>query len=253
MDAGKGPRREDKHEEAAMTDAVISPKKPLLSLKALPAQAAVRVQRLAWVLAAPRSGLAQAVHHNWGWRFPLGLLAVGSLALAAAAAWAAPEYLPYLTAGLVRVGLAWAGWLWVSGAIRSMFILAGVRSTDTSLRTVVAWAAAPLFLRELVRTGYVLVAGAPAACPGLSGLFCQGEAGWELLAGAALAQVDVYLVWHAILLWIGLPALFSPTASRRRKALLVAVTLALGSALALKGLAGALWLFLNAPAAELVL
>jgi hypothetical protein len=115
-----------------------------------------------------------------------------------------PEPVVWILSAVLRLGLIWVSWIILSGLLRSYFILAGIRCPANQPRSLLAWTMVPFFLRDLVRIAYVLLARQPILCPGLSGLFCQAEAGPAIFLGQVLAQFDLYLCWVILLAWQGL-------------------------------------------------
>jgi len=67
-----------------------------------------------------------------------------------------------------------------------------------SVLNLAAWACLPFALRDLLRVAFMLIAQHPIASPGLSGF------GSILFLSKVLASVDMFFVWFAILLAMGL-------------------------------------------------
>ena len=67
-----------------------------------------------------------------------------------------------------------------------------------SVLNLAAWACLPFVLRDLLRVLFMLITRREIASPGLSGF------GGGLFPSKVLASVDVFLIWFAILLVIGL-------------------------------------------------
>jgi hypothetical protein len=67
-----------------------------------------------------------------------------------------------------------------------------------SVLNLVAWACLPFVLRDLLRVAFMLIARHPIASPGLSGF------GGGLFLSKVLSSVDIFFVWFAILLAMGL-------------------------------------------------
>lgn len=97
--------------------------------------------------------------------------------------------------GLVRL---WLGWFIVGGLLHLASTLLGGRGSMRSVLNLVAWACLPFALRDLLRVVFMLIAQHPIASPGLSGF-----AG-VLFLSKMLASVDVFFIWFAILLGLGL-------------------------------------------------
>jgi energy-converting hydrogenase Eha subunit B len=83
-----------------------------------------------------------------------------------------------------------------------------------SAMNLVAWAALPFGVRDLVRGLYLLLGHRLIQAPGLSGLIGSEASAAALFAGQLLALVDVYLIWHLALLVIGVRAQSDPGRGR---------------------------------------
>jgi hypothetical protein len=97
----------------------------------------------------------------------------------------------------------WVGWLVVVGLLHLVFTLLGARGTTRTAMNLVAWAGLPFAVRDLVRLGYMLVQKQLIAHPGLSGFAPTDDAGMSLFLTTLLGLVDLYLIWHAALLVLG--------------------------------------------------
>ena len=87
-----------------------------------------------------------------------------------------------------------------------VFTLLGGRGSTRSSLNIVAWASLPYALRDLVRTIFMLAAGRLIQNPGLSGFAPAGEGGLNALCAGLLGLVDIYLLWHVLLIGLGLRA-----------------------------------------------
>ena len=124
--------------------------------------------------------------------------------------------------GLIVGWLAWAGGLYLAG-----MALGGRSTFGTMVRTVV-WTWLPFVLRGLIQTVYILASDRTIAHQGLSGFVQSDRAIGELVAASpsldqrllvsVLSRVDLYLVWHLILLFVGVRVV---TQLSRRKTVLV--------------------------------
>ena len=97
--------------------------------------------------------------------------------------------------GLVKF---WLGWLIVGGLLHLSSTLFGGRGTMRSALNIVAWASLAFVVRDLLRVIYMLIANHPIASPGLSAF------GGAIFLSSLLASVDVFLLWFAILLVMGI-------------------------------------------------
>jgi hypothetical protein len=127
--------------------------------------------------------------------------------------------------GLVGRAVGWLAW---AGALYLAGIALGGRSTFGQMFRMVVWIWLPYTLRGLLQTVYVLASGQLITNPGLSGLVQDNRPVAEIVVAppsldqtlltAFLSGVDLFLVWHLILLVIGVTAV---TRLPKRKAMLV--------------------------------
>jgi hypothetical protein len=78
--------------------------------------------------------------------------------------------------------------------------LLGGRGRMTSALNVVAFASLPFAVRDLLRVLYSLIAGHGVVSPGLSGFASAA------FLSQLLGNLDLFLIWHAILLVFGIRA-----------------------------------------------
>lgn len=123
---------------------------------------------------------------------------------------------------IFNIAHIWIAWFWLSGVFRSFFILAGLR-TEFNPRFLISWSMTPFVLRNIVRIIYSLITQIPITSPGLSGLIQQSEGFIHIFISQVLSQVDIYLVWHIILIIIGLKHIRSISQSQRILALIISV------------------------------
>lgn len=97
--------------------------------------------------------------------------------------------------GLVKL---WLGWLIVGGLLHLSSTLFGGRGTMRSALNIVAWASLAFVVRDLLRVVFMLIAKHPIVSPGLSAF------SGALFLSKLLASVDVFLLWFAILLVMGI-------------------------------------------------
>jgi hypothetical protein len=108
----------------------------------------------------------------------------------------------YVFPAISALGAVWIGWLLVSGLLHLTLTTLGGRGTTTSALNLVAWSALPLALRDLVRAGSMLATKSLIETPGLAGFAPEG-AGFNLYLTNLMRLVDVYIIWHIVLLVIG--------------------------------------------------
>lgn len=94
-------------------------------------------------------------------------------------------------------------WLLVSSAIHLTLTLQGGRSSASVMSNIVAWAALPFVIRDLLRIVAMLIAGQPIMAAGLSGFVPADAVGGVLFLKQLLLLIDIYLIWHIVLLVIG--------------------------------------------------
>src|SRR3990172_9599531 len=117
-----------------------------------------------------------------------------------------PTFL-YVLPGIGAVASVWIGWLVTGGVLHLVATLFGGRSTSMSVLNVAAWSGLPLALRSAVRAGFILLAGRAIAGPGLAGFVASDATGAALFGRQLLAAIDIYVLWHVVLLGVGLLAL----------------------------------------------
>ena len=100
----------------------------------------------------------------------------------------------------------WIAWLFAGGTLHFITTLLGGRGETVVSMNVVAWASLPLAIRNIVRLIYLLISHKLIASPGLSGFINSSDSNWSIILGSLLGLIDVYLIWHVILLFIGVRA-----------------------------------------------
>lgn len=117
----------------------------------------------------------------------------------ARAATSSPTFI-YVFPALTAVLKVWVGWLVVGATLHLFLTLLGSRGTMASMMNLVAWAGLPFAVRDLVRSAYTLIGDRLIQAPGLSGLLSTDAGGGALFAVGILGLIDLYLVWHIVLL-----------------------------------------------------
>lgn len=140
--------------------------------------------------------------------------------------------------GLVGRFASWAVW---AGALYLAGIALGGRSSFGQLFPVVVWAGLPYAVRGVFQTIYIWVSGELILQPGFSGFLGQPASVAEMVAVppslsrqlmvALLSRVDLFLIWHLVLLAFGVVA--ATRLSRRKTVLLTLGTWGLFTALSL--------------------
>lgn len=100
----------------------------------------------------------------------------------------------------------WIGWLLVSGLLHLVVTLLGGRGETSYSINLVAWASVPFVVRDLVRIVAMLATGGLIESTGLSGFAPANPSGEATYLAALLSAVDIYLIWHLLLLIIGVRA-----------------------------------------------
>ena len=92
----------------------------------------------------------------------------------------------------------WVGWLLLAALLHFGSTLLGGRGSMQSALNVVAWASLPFAVRDILRIIFMLAAGHAIVSPGLSGF--TSTTGF---VAQLLTRLDIFLLWHVILLVIG--------------------------------------------------
>ena len=121
----------------------------------------------------------------------------------------------------------WIGWLYTGGGLHLALTIVGSRTTSASILNLAAWAGLPFGVRSLVRAAFVYLAHRLIAAPGLAGFAPTGGESGSTLATVFLGLVDVYLIWHVILLVTGVRQLPGATASKAWGAVVLTVLIGL--------------------------
>ena len=109
----------------------------------------------------------------------------------------------YVLPALGKLAGLWLGWLLAGGLLHLVTTLVGGRGDTGSSMNIVAWASLPFAIRDLVRVIAMVGERRLIENTGISGLFTASGAGWNALLISLVSLVDIYLIWHAILLGIG--------------------------------------------------
>lgn len=134
----------------------------------------------------------------------------------------------------IALGLSslWLGWPILAGLLHLASTLLGGRGKMGTALSLTAWASLPFALRDLLRVVFMLIAGRTISSPGLSGFVIATEPGMVFL-GQILANLDIFFLWHTLLLVLGFR--LADTLSAVKAAMGVLIVLAL-SLLAQAGL-----------------
>lgn len=133
----------------------------------------------------------------------------------------------YVFPALMSLAKVWFGWLIVSGLLHLVLTMLGGRGEMGAVLNIVAWGALPLALRDLVRIGSTLITHRLVNTTGLAGFTPAGEGNGIIFLGAILGLIDIYLIWHAVLLVLGVRAGNGLKASRATAAVLITLLIVL--------------------------
>ena len=109
----------------------------------------------------------------------------------------------YVFPALIALGKVWLGWLIVGGMLHLILTLLGGRGSTGVAMNLVAWAAIPLAVRDGVRIVAMLSAHKLIANPGLAGFAPLATAGFGLYLAKIMALIDLYVIWHILLMVVG--------------------------------------------------
>lgn len=144
-------------------------------------------------------------------------------------------YLFPLLGGVLGV---WISWALLGSILHLALTLSGSRSTSTLAFNLSAFAFLPAALRLIVRSVFTLISGRAIQSPGLSGFIAAETGGISPFLRSALSFVDLYFLWMAALLLIGVAKLPGLNRTRARAATLITVFILL-ALMALPGFLGA--------------
>ncbi len=232
-----------------------------IALETVRKQKRMRRSWLVTVLLRPREAFSQiAGQTDSVWLLPLLAISLAALANVVVAGWLKqaaaamgevqipPElqYLPpeqqaqyiqavqatsgpvfvYVFPALKSLSLVWFGWLIISGFIHLILTTLGGRGDIGTMVNIVAWSGLPYGLRELVRAGAMLTTKQLIHTPGLAGFAPSGGGNLNLFLLSLFALIDIYVVWHVVLLVIGTRAGSKLSFARTLIGILVSILLA---------------------------
>jgi hypothetical protein len=119
----------------------------------------------------------------------------------------------YVFPAITLLAGVWISWVLLGGMLHLGLTLAGSRSSSLKSLNLTAWSGLPFAVRYLIQAVYILFTRNLIASEGLSGLATIGS-----FFSAFLKQVDIYLVWQIVLVFVGVPMI---AGMARRKAWLV--------------------------------
>lgn len=143
----------------------------------------------------------------------------------------------YVFPALSILAQIWLGWFLVGSLLHLGLTLVGSRNSNTAMLNLIAWASLPFVFRYIVQAIALLTTQNLIVNPGLSGFAAMGESGFSLFARSLLSQIDLYLIWYFVLLFIGVVILAKVSSA---KAIIVTAAISL-VLLALQALPGFLF------------
>jgi hypothetical protein len=109
----------------------------------------------------------------------------------------------YLLPAIVTILSVYLGWLFLSWVIHLGLTLVGGRGSSRQALNFVAWTLLPFAIRDVVRIVAMWISGQPLTALGLSGFGPAGDNALSLYLTALLSFVDIFFLWHVLLLLIG--------------------------------------------------
>ena len=109
---------------------------------------------------------------------------------------------------------AWMGWLFTGAGLHLALTLVGSRSTSASTLNLAAWAGIPYAVRSFVRAAFTYLAHRLIAAPGLGGFAPASGEGLSVIVAVLLGLIDLYVIWHMLLLVTGVRRLPGGTTSK---------------------------------------
>jgi len=94
-------------------------------------------------------------------------------------------------------------WLLVSWLLHLVLTLLGGRGTSQGAINVVAWASLPFVLRAVVQIVAMLMTDQLVGGSGLAGFAPAGDGSLSVFLASVLGQIDLYAIWHILLVYIG--------------------------------------------------
>ncbi len=123
----------------------------------------------------------------------------------AMAATSGPVFVYVLPAVMTILGV-YFGWLVLGWILHLGLTLAGGRGTSQQALNVVAWTLLPFAVRDVVRIVAMWLSGQTLTGLGLSGFGPAPDGNGAIYLASLLRFLDIYVIWHLILLLIGVRA-----------------------------------------------
>jgi len=97
----------------------------------------------------------------------------------------------------------WLGWLLLGGILHLSTTLFGGRGDTAISMNLVAWSYLPFAIRNVIRLVYIVLSRRLIESPGLSGFIPSTDTNVSIVLATLLNFIDIYLIWHIILLVVG--------------------------------------------------
>ena len=109
----------------------------------------------------------------------------------------------YVIPSIASIASTWIRWILISGILHLVLTLLGGRGETNANSAIVAWSSIPLGIRAVVRTVYLITSHQFITSPGLSGFAPIGISTSQVILSNFLSLVDIYVIWHILLLILG--------------------------------------------------
>lgn len=109
----------------------------------------------------------------------------------------------YVLPAVMTLLAVYLGWLILGWILHLGLTLLGGRGSSQQALNLVAWSLLPFVIRDVVRIAAMWLTGQPITMLGLSGFAPVDESNLAVYLAALLRYVDIYLLWHLVLLLVG--------------------------------------------------
>ncbi len=124
------------------------------------------------------------------------------------------------------IGL-WLSWLVLGSILHLSLTFSGGNSRTRAALNLVGWAMMPFAIRYIVQILAILFTRQLITSPGLSGFFPTDMGNLRLFLSLIMGFIDLYFIWHVILLVVGVKTFFNITTSKTWIAVLIVVVIML--------------------------
>ena len=109
----------------------------------------------------------------------------------------------FVIPAIASITASWIGWAITSGILHLVLTLLGGRGETNYSFAIVAWANIPFIFRAIIRAIFIISTQQLISTPGLSGFAGTGTSTGQILLTNFLSLIDIYLIWHILLLILG--------------------------------------------------